>query len=221
MSFGRGYAGRFAGIDDHLAPSDHDPGVHERIMPTSQSRALAMGDTPSASGSALDMLSRFGINITQAAMAVPGLFFTVGASNPAAPTTMVIVKGAQNALNEIAFSTKAFPQLQVDGILGDNTISALSKTVGSDVMSRSWLNVYGVLRNKIDTIGFSGTRPASGTKPSTVTLPGDGLPVPESSFMGLGDTSTLLMVGGGVLLAALLFGGSGKSKGKSSKRKRR
>lgn len=209
MSFGRGYAGRFAGIDAHLPPSDHDPAVHERVMPTRRGHALAMGETPSASGSVLDMLARFGINTAQAAMAVAGMFFTVGGSNPAAPTTMVIVHGAQTALNEIAFATHAFPPLQVDGILGTSTLAALKTQVGSDVLSRSWLDVYGVLRNKIDTMTYSQPRP--GTRPTTATLPGDGLPLPEPSLAGLGDTNTLLLVGGGAILAALLFGGSGKS----------
>jgi len=223
MSFGSQYARGFYGVDDHLEPSEHDPGVHERVMPTSQSHAMSMGDTPSSSGSVLDMLERFGINVTQAAMAVPGMFFTVGGSNPAAPITMVIVKGAQTALNELSLATQAFPKLQVDGILGTNTLNALKKTVGADVMSRQWLNVYGVLRNKMDTVGFSRPKPgAPPRRPTTASIPGDGLPVPEESLVG-GVSNTLLLVGGGVVLAMLLLGEGKKSGGRRTKsmRKRR
>lgn len=218
MSFGHKYARGFAGIDDHLPPSDHDPLVHERIMPT------GLGDTPSSSGSAPDMLHRFGINASQAVLAVATLMgMTVGNANPAAAGTQIVVKGAQTALNEIAAGAGSRERLQVDGILGAQTLKALSyqmSTVGSSnqLMNTPWITVYSVLRNKIDGHQFSWT-PLKGTVPA-VNQQTNVVNEVQPEGEGFLTTTNVAIVGGGALLAALLFGG-GKKKGGGSRRKGR
>lgn len=204
MSFGSKYARGFAGIDDHLPPSDHDPLVHERIMPP------GLGDTPSSAGSAPDMLHRFGINASQAVLAVATLMGqTVGNANTAAAGTQIVVKGAQTALNEIAAGAGSKERLQMDGVLGAQTLKALAyqmSNVGSSnaLMTTPWITVYSVLRNKIDGRQFKwlplkGTVPAVNQPVNTVTE----VAVEGGYF----TTTNIAIVGGGALLAALLFGG--------------
>jgi hypothetical protein len=216
MSFGSGYARAFAGIDDDLPPSDHDPLVHERIMPP------GLGDTPSSAGSAPDMLHRFGINASQAVLAVATLMgTTVGNATPAAAGTQIVVKGAQQALNEIAAGAGSKERLQVDGILGAQTLKALNfqmSTVNSSntLMNTPWITVYSVLRNKIDGKQFKWTT-LKNTVPA-VNQPTNTVNEVEPEGGGLFTVQNAAIVGGGALLAALLFGGK---KGGGSRRKGR
>lgn len=179
MSFGRGYAAQFARIDDHLPPSEHDPLIHERIG--------GLGETPSSSGSSADVLKYFGIGSSLATVAATAMFYTVGGSNAQAAPVQVIVKAVQKGLNVI-LSTRGFPLLQEDGILGTNTVNAMKANLGKDVLSYTWASVLVELRNTILTL-----KPT--WKPPTV----------QETFAPEGDSVTWLYVGGGVLLAALLY----------------
>jgi hypothetical protein len=224
MSFGHKYARGFAGIDDHLPPSDHDPLVHERIMPIKDVGYGSLGDTPSSAGSAPDMLHRFGINATQATLGVFTLMgTTLGNANPSAAGTQVVVKGAQNALNEIAAGAGSTERLQTDGILGAQTLKALDfqlkGKIGMALMDVPWITVYQILRNAVDTKTFKWT-PLKGTVPAfnqqTNTVVED---KPQSD--GLFSTRNIMIVGGGALLAALALGSGGKKKGGGRRRKGR
>lgn len=143
MSFGIRYMNKFESADaDLYEGSAANLGTHERLY--------GLGDTPTTSGDIQGYLTHFGINASQAAMAAGAAFFTVGGSNPNAPTTMILVKACQAALNAIAAKTGE-AKLSMDGIFGAHTQARLGKYVPG-FPSKTWITIFVELRNKLDSL---------------------------------------------------------------------
>jgi hypothetical protein len=167
MSFGIRYMNKFDTADADLEYGGGSIGTHERLY--------GLGDTPTTSGDVQEILTRLGINAPQAAMAAGASFFTVGGSNPSAPTTMILVKACQAALNAIAIKTGE-AKLAIDGILGAHTQARLGKYVPG-FPNKPYLTVLVELRNKFNSL------PGGGSKPLTIDMSDEPEVIPRTNTL--------------------------------------
>lgn len=131
------------------------------------------------------LLQSFGVNIVQAAMLVPTMWYTSGASDPLSNSVILIVEGAQRGLNKMGCP------LKVDGKIGPQTDMALQWAVGKNWRSLTWFSIY--------TSILDGIKRGKKCPQIKEEAPGSGVPVVAS-----GIPFWAILAGGGAL-AYFLF----------------